>query len=58
MYFSVDRPKSYAYRAFDPGADLLFHSATEGTVRLSIGLENANDQIEDRSRAPYASQKA
>ena len=31
---------------------------TEGTVRLSIGLETADDLIEDLSRALYASQKA
>jgi O-acetylhomoserine (thiol)-lyase len=31
---------------------------TEGTVRLSIGLETADDLIEDLSRALHASQKA
>lgn len=31
---------------------------TEGTVRLSIGLETAEDLIEDLSRALYASQKS
>ena len=31
---------------------------TEGTVRLSIGLEDSDDLIEDLSRALYASQKA
>lgn len=31
---------------------------TEGTVRLSIGIEDADDLIEDLSRALYASQKA
>jgi O-acetylhomoserine (thiol)-lyase len=31
---------------------------TEGTVRLSIGLEDADDLIEDLSRALHASQKA
>ena len=30
---------------------------TEGTVRLSVGLENAGDLIEDLSRALHASQK-
>ena len=30
---------------------------TEGTVRLSIGLEDAGDLLEDLSRALYASQK-
>ena len=29
----------------------------EGTIRLSIGLEHADDLIEDLSRALYASQK-
>jgi len=31
---------------------------TEGTVRLSVGLENADDLIEDLDRALKASQKA
>ena len=31
---------------------------TEGTVRLSVGVEDADDLIEDLSRALYASQKA
>jgi len=31
---------------------------TEGTVRLSIGLEDADDLIEDLSRALYVSQKS
>jgi O-acetylhomoserine (thiol)-lyase len=31
---------------------------SEGTVRLSIGLENADDLIDDLSRALHASQKA
>jgi O-acetylhomoserine (thiol)-lyase len=31
---------------------------TEGTVRLSVGLEDPDDLIEDLSRALYASQKA
>ena len=31
---------------------------TEGTVRLSIGLEDADDLIEDLSRSLYASQKS
>jgi O-acetylhomoserine (thiol)-lyase len=31
---------------------------TEGTVRLSIGLESADDLLEDLSRALYSSQKA
>jgi O-acetylhomoserine (thiol)-lyase len=31
---------------------------TEGTVRLSVGLEDPEDLIEDLSRALYISQKA
>ena len=31
---------------------------TEGTVRLSVGLESADDLVEDLGRALYASQKA
>ena len=31
---------------------------TEGTIRLSIGLENPDDLIEDLSRALYAAGKA
>ena len=31
---------------------------TEGTVRLSVGLENPDDLVEDLGRALYASQKA
>jgi len=31
---------------------------TEGTVRLSVGLENAEDLIEDLDRALKASQRA
>jgi len=30
---------------------------TEGTIRLSVGLENADDLIEDLSRALYAAAK-
>ena len=30
---------------------------TEGTVRLSVGLEDPDDLIDDLSRALYASQK-
>jgi len=30
---------------------------TEGTVRLSVGLEDPDDLIEDLSRALHASQK-
>jgi O-acetylhomoserine (thiol)-lyase len=31
---------------------------TEGTIRLSVGLENADDLIEDLSRALYAASKS
>ena len=31
---------------------------TEGTIRLSIGLEHSDDLIEDLSRALYAAGKA
>ncbi|MFN0039872.1 MAG: PLP-dependent transferase, partial [Burkholderiales bacterium] len=31
---------------------------TEGTVRLSVGLENAEDLIEDLSRAMHAASRA
>ena len=31
---------------------------TEGTIRLSIGLEDPDDLIEDLGRALYASQKS
>ena len=30
----------------------------EGTIRLSVGLEDAGDLIEDLGRALYASQKS
>jgi O-acetylhomoserine (thiol)-lyase len=38
--------------------DLRRAGITEGTIRLSIGLEDANDLIEDLSRALYAAGKA
>jgi O-acetylhomoserine (thiol)-lyase len=44
------------YRMDD--ASLRAAGITEGTVRLSIGLEDADDLIEDLGRALYASQKA
>ncbi|MGE5169928.1 MAG: O-acetylhomoserine aminocarboxypropyltransferase [Rudaea sp.] len=37
--------------------DLLRAGITEGTIRLSIGLEDASDLIEDLSRALYAASK-
>jgi O-acetylhomoserine (thiol)-lyase len=38
--------------------DLLRAGITEGTIRLSIGLEDPSDLIEDLSRALYAAGKA
>ena len=38
--------------------DLLRAGVTEGTIRLSIGLEDPSDLIEDLSRALYAAGKA
>ena len=38
--------------------DLAAAGITEGTIRLSVGLENADDLIEDLSRALYAAGKA
>jgi O-acetylhomoserine (thiol)-lyase len=37
--------------------DLVRAGITEGTIRLSVGLENADDLIEDLSRALYAAGK-
>jgi O-acetylhomoserine (thiol)-lyase len=37
--------------------DLARAGITEGTIRLSVGLENADDLIEDLSRALYAAGK-
>ena len=37
--------------------DLQRAGITEGTIRLSIGLEDASDLIEDLSRALYAASK-
>jgi O-acetylhomoserine (thiol)-lyase len=39
-------------------ADLARAGIGEGTIRLSIGLENADDLIDDLSRALYAASKA
>ena len=39
-------------------ADLHAAGITEGTIRLSVGLEDADDLIEDLSRALYAAVKA
>jgi O-acetylhomoserine (thiol)-lyase len=38
--------------------DLVRAGVTEGMIRLSVGLENADDLIEDLSRALYAAGKA
>ena len=38
--------------------DLVRAGITEGTIRLSIGLEDPDDLIEDLSRALYAAGKA
>jgi O-acetylhomoserine (thiol)-lyase len=37
--------------------DLLAAGITEGTIRLSVGLENPDDLIEDLSRALHAAGK-
>ena len=39
-------------------AELAKAGITEGTIRLSIGLENPDDLIEDLSRALHAAGKA
>jgi O-acetylhomoserine (thiol)-lyase len=41
-----------------PAADLARAGIGEGTIRLSIGLEDADDLIEDLSRALHAAGKA
>jgi O-acetylhomoserine (thiol)-lyase len=38
--------------------ELVKAGITEGTIRLSIGLENPDDLIEDLSRALHAASKA
>jgi O-acetylhomoserine (thiol)-lyase len=38
--------------------DLKAQGITEGTIRLSVGLEDADDLIEDLSRALYAAGKS
>ncbi len=53
----VIHPATTTHYRMDEGA-LRAAGITEGTVRLSIGLEDADDLIEDLSRALYASQKA
>ena len=53
--WSSIRRRTTHYRMDD--AALRAAGITEGTVRLSIGLENPDDLIEDLGRALYASQK-
>ena len=38
-------------------ADLIEAGITEGTIRLSVGLEHPDDLIEDLSRALHAAGK-
>jgi O-acetylhomoserine (thiol)-lyase len=52
----VIHPASTTHYRMDDAA-LRAAGITEGTVRLSIGLEDPDDLIEDLSRALYASQK-
>ena len=52
----VIHPATTTHYRMDEAA-LIAAGITEGTVRLSIGLEDADDLIEDLSRALYASQK-
>jgi O-acetylhomoserine (thiol)-lyase len=53
----VIHPATTTHYRMDDAA-LRAASITEGTVRLSIGLEDADDLIEDLGRALYASQKS
>src|SRR3954469_2263830 len=53
----VIHPATTTHYRMDNAA-LLASGITEGTVRLSVGLENIEDLIEDLSRALRASQKA
>jgi len=53
----VIHPATTTHYRMDEAA-LIAAGITGGTVRLSIGLEDADDLIEDLSRALYASQKA
>ena len=52
----VIHPATTTHYRMDDAA-LIAAGITGGTVRLSIGLEDADDLIEDLSRALYASQK-
>lgn len=53
----VIHPATTTHYRMDEAA-LLAAGITAGTVRLSIGLESAEDLLEDLNRALYASQKA
>ncbi|HEX7811263.1 MAG TPA: O-acetylhomoserine aminocarboxypropyltransferase [Burkholderiales bacterium] len=53
----VIHPATTTHYRMDDAA-LCAAGITEGTVRLSIGLEDGDDLLEDLSRALYASQKA
>ncbi len=53
----VIHPATTTHYRMDDAA-LRASGITEGTVRLSIGLESPDDLIEDLSRALYASQKS
>ena len=53
----VIHPATTTHYRMDEAA-LLAAGITAGTVRLSIGLEDAGDLLEDLNRALYASQKA
>ncbi len=53
----VIHPATTTHYRMDEAA-LIAAGITGGTVRLSIGLEDADDLIEDLSRALYASQKS
>ena len=52
----VIHPATTTHYRMDHAA-LLASGITEGTVRLSVGLENQEDLVEDLSRALRASQK-
>jgi O-acetylhomoserine (thiol)-lyase len=53
----VIHPASTTHFRMSP-ADLANAGITEGMIRLSIGLENHDDLIEDLSRALHAAGKA
>jgi O-acetylhomoserine (thiol)-lyase len=53
----VIHPASTTHFRMSP-EDLRRAGITEGTIRLSVGLEDAGDLIEDLGRALYAAGKA